>query len=75
MSDETSDPAEPLALLWDAVLSRQPQRIRGAYQALDPAAQSALAAHLQRMASEEGWHPEQQKSARVALDTIRELSA
>ncbi len=75
MTDETSDPDEPLALLWDAVLSRQPQRIQGAYQALDPAAQSALAAHLQRMASEDGWHPEQQKSARVALGAIRDLNA
>lgn len=70
MTLENPDPAEPLALLWDAVLSRQPVRIRTAFQALDPAAQNALSAHLQRMVSEEGWHPEQQKSARIALDVI-----
>ena len=75
MSTETPDSAEPLALLWNAILSRQTRRIQSAFQALDPAAQKALSAHLQRMASEEGWHPEQQKSAQAALDAIRELGA
>lgn len=75
MSLELSDPSEPLALLWDAILSRQIKRIQTAYQLLDPASQNALSAHLQRMASEEGWHPEQQKSALVALEAIQQLNA
>jgi hypothetical protein len=73
MTAEIPDPAEPLALLWDAVLSRQPRSIQAAYLSLAPAAQTALSAHLQRMVSEEGWHPEQQKSAQAALDAIRDL--
>ena len=75
MTLENPDPAEPLALLWDAILSRQPDRIRAAFQALNPAAQSALSAHLERMVSEDGWHPEQQKSAQAALDVIRDPGA
>lgn len=74
MTLETPDPAEPLALLWDAILSRQAVRIQNAYRLLDPASQRALSAHLRRMASEDGWHPEQQKSAQVALEAIQELN-
>jgi hypothetical protein len=73
MTLENPDSAEPLALLWDAILSRQAERIQNVYQLLDPASQSALSAHLRRMASEDGWHPEQVKSAQVALEAIREL--
>ena len=74
MNPESSDPAEPLALLWDAILSRQPKRIRSMYQALDPAARNAICAHLHTMVTEDGWHPEQRSSAQIALDAIRELS-
>ncbi len=73
MNPESSDSAEPLALLWDAILSRQPRRIQSMYQALDPAARKAICAHLRKMATEDGWHPEQRQSAQIALDTIREL--
>lgn len=61
---------EPLEIFWDAILSRQPEQIRGAFTLLDAVARQQLIAHLKRMVSEEGWHPEQRKSAQVALDTI-----
>lgn len=74
MNPESSDSAEPLALLWDAILSRQPGRIRSMYQALDPAARKAIFAHLRKMVTEDGWHPEQRSSAQIALDEIHELA-
>jgi predicted ArsR family transcriptional regulator len=61
---------EPLEIFWDAILSRQPDQIRSAYALLPAAERRKLIAHLQRMVSEEGWHPEQRKSARVALDIL-----
>ena len=67
MTDEVTDPLERF---WDAVLSRQPRRIRAAVRTLDPPARAALIAHLQRMANEEGWHPEQRASAQAALAVI-----
>ncbi len=64
---------EPLALFWDEVLSRQPARIRKAVASLDSATRKELVVHLQRMVSEEGWQPEQRKSAQAALDAISDL--
>ncbi len=68
----TDEPVDPLERFWDAVLSRQPRRIRAAVRTLDPAARTALIAHLQRMSSEDGWHPEQRASAEAALRIILE---
>jgi hypothetical protein len=61
---------DPLEIFWDAILSRQPDQIRAAYMPLGAADRRDLIAHLQRMVSEEGWHPEQRKSAQAALETI-----
>jgi hypothetical protein len=71
--DSSSDPTEPLAILWDALLSREPKRIQRVYNLLDAPARKAITAHLQRMVSEADWHPEQRTSAQAALDAIREL--
>lgn len=59
-----------LAGFWDGLLSREPDKIRAAYQTLDADMQQIVLAHLQRMVNEEGWHPEQRRSAQSALDAL-----
>ena len=61
---------DSLEKLWEEILSRQPDRIRAAYNALTVEDQAAVAAHLKRMASEEGWQPVQIESAQVALHAL-----
>jgi len=73
MDSQASDRSEPLALFWDAVLSRQPERIRAVVAPLDTATRKSVVAHLQRMIDEAGWHPEQRQSAQAALDAIHDL--
>ena len=58
--------------LWDALLSRQPEQVQAAFRSLDPDHQRLIYAHLQRMANEEGWHPEQRLSAQAALEALAE---
>lgn len=67
---EPPDSGDELEEFWDAVLSRQPERVRRACAGLDQAECDALVAHLRRMCSEEGWHPEQRRSARAALEAL-----
>jgi hypothetical protein len=69
MSDTTSDDLEAL---WENLLSRQPDRVRAAFAGLSADERSAVLAHLQRMAEEPGWHPEQRKSAAAALKALEE---
>jgi hypothetical protein len=69
-----NEPIDPLEILWDSLLSREPERVRSAYRELSEAEQTAVAAHLQRMAAEEGWHPEQRASALAALQALAALS-
>lgn len=64
------DMNDDLETLWDGLLSRQPERIRDVYQGLTREEQLAVYAHLQRMATEAGWHPEQVISARKALEAL-----
>jgi hypothetical protein len=71
MSNDSSLFATPEEL-WDALLSRQAELIRAAFASLDQTEQSAALAHLQRMASEAGWHPEQSESALAALAALAE---
>jgi hypothetical protein len=66
-----SDPSEPLAIFWDAILSREPKQILSVFEILDTATRKAVILHLERMASEEGWLDEQRRSAQVALDVVR----
>jgi hypothetical protein len=56
--------------LWDALLSRQAEKVRAAFRSLDDEQQRAAYAHLQRMAREPGWHLEQRLSAQVALEIL-----
>jgi len=59
-----------LDVLWDDLLSRQPERIRAAFASLATPEQQSVLAHLQRMVSETGWQPEQRISARAAIQTL-----
>ena len=61
---------DPLEILWDGLLSREPERIRAAYNGLSQAEQGVVLAHLRRMASEPDWQPEQRLSAQAALDCL-----
>ena len=57
---------------WDALLSRQPERVRAAFAGLDEAERDQVLKHLRRMVGEAGWHPEQKKSARAALKALKD---
>ena len=67
-SSSTSD----LDNLWDFLLSRQPEQVRSAFLSLPENERQLVVAHLQRMASEPGWHPEQVISARAALLALQD---
>ena len=58
--------------IWDQVLSRDPESIQKAFSVLDRIDRRSLTVHLQKMAKESGWQPEQRKSAQIALDAIKE---
>jgi len=60
-----------LETLWDRLLSRNPKLIRAAFFSLNPDEQESIQAHLTRMATESGWHPEQRRSAEAALIAIK----
>lgn len=55
---------------WDGILSRNAERIGSIYANLGEENQRVVLNHLHKMAEEEGWHPEQVKSARFALDVL-----
>jgi len=60
-----------LEKLWDDLLSRQANTIQSAFKSLQPSERRNVKAHLERMASEPGWHPEQRISANAALEAIK----
>lgn len=62
-------PIDPESL-WDQLLSRQATLIQTIFASLDPEQQDVVLAHLTRMATEPGWHSEQQLSARAALQAL-----
>lgn len=55
---------------WDSILSRDATKIREMFTSLDVESQKVVIAHLHKMVTEEGWHPEQVKSASMALKAI-----
>jgi hypothetical protein len=69
------DGLDPLESLWERLLSREPDLVRQAYQGLEEAERRAVSAHLERMASEPGWQPEQRASARAALAALESLTS
>lgn len=64
---------EPLEDLWDGLLSRDGTRILAVFTGLDKESQAQVLHHLQRMAGEQGWHPEQAASARAALAALKDI--
>lgn len=60
--------------IWENLLSREPASVIAAFSTLDKQEQAAVLAHLRKMADEPGWHPEQRKSADVALEELGELN-
>ena len=60
-----------LEVLWNDLLSRQPELVRSAFASLDRASQKLVRIHLERMATEAGWQPEQRDSAKAALKALR----
>jgi hypothetical protein len=59
--------------IWTEILSRQPDRIRAAFQDLNTHEKITVRSHLVRMTSETGWHPEQIKSASIAIEALKDL--
>jgi hypothetical protein len=55
---------------WTEILSREAARIKAAFEALSEDEKVKVSEHLNKMASEEGWHREQVISARAALEAI-----
>ena len=56
--------------IWDGILSRSEDLILGTYNKLTTDAKQYVIEHLNIMVSDEGWHPEQIRSARIALKII-----
>ncbi len=61
-------------IIWEDILSQEPDRVRAAFRSLDAGEQRAVRRHLQKMVSEEGWLEVQQISARAALEAIQTIS-
>ncbi len=57
---------------WEAILSEEPVRILEAWATLIETERSAVYAHLERMAAEEGWTAGQRDSANAALRAIQD---
>lgn len=58
-------------MVWELLLSRNPGWIAAAFESLSAEEKKAVRKHLAKMLSEPGWQPEQQESARAALETIQ----
>jgi hypothetical protein len=56
---------------WDALLSRDPEKIVRTFSTLDLDSQHVVLEHLKKMVSETGWHPEQVISAQAALQALQ----
>jgi hypothetical protein len=65
---------EQLEVLWNDLLSRQPELIRAAFDSLDKPTQKAVFSHLQRMVNEDGWQSEQRASAKAAIRALETQS-
>ncbi len=56
--------------LWEHLLSEDPAQILAVWRDLPPGERAALRAHLNKMATEDGWHPLQKRAAEMALEVI-----
>jgi hypothetical protein len=64
-----------LETFWANLLSGDPEVIRAAWENLDSAEQAAVRAHLESMATEDGWSEPRQLSARAALVALQDTPA
>jgi hypothetical protein len=62
-----------LDALWEQLLSEKTALIRSAWATLDEESRGAVKRHLQIMARDAGWHPNQRSAAAAALQCIEEL--
>ncbi len=69
-SGQSGTQANQLETLWDDLLSRQPERVRAAYASLNVHERKVVLEHIERMAREAGWQPEQRLSAKIALEAL-----
>ncbi len=60
--------------LWADILSREATLVLEAWETLTAEEQQAVRAHLERMATEEGWTQPQRLSALAALRILDSLS-
>ena len=70
MDDEALQGGNELERLWDGLLSREPEQIQLAFSRLTSGEQADVRAHLLRMVTDPGWHPEQRASALAALKSL-----
>ena len=63
-----------IELLWNSLLSREPEKIKSTFHHLNQPERNAVIEHLNRMTAEDDWHPEQKQSALIALQTIRKIT-
>jgi hypothetical protein len=59
-----------LDTLWQHLLSRDAAKVRAAFDLLNHEGKTAVLEHLNRMAEEPNWHPEQRRSAKSALHAL-----
>lgn len=57
--------------LWQHLLSRDAGQVRAAFMLLSHEEKAAVLVHLNRMAEDPNWHPEQRKSATSALIALQ----
>ncbi len=60
--------------LWADLLSGNPERTQRAWSGLTAPERQAVLAHLDRMATADGWHPAQRAAAAAALKILHGLS-
>ena len=63
-----------IGLLWDRLLSREPEKIKSTFHHINQSERNVVIEHLNRMTTEDGWYPEQKKSALIALQIIEKLT-
>ena len=58
--------------LWAGLLSEDPAQILAIWRDLTPDERATIIAHLQKMVTEDGWHPLQKQAAISALTVLIE---
>ena len=59
--------------LWSEILSQDREAINRVFEFLDADASQNIKSHLEKIISEDGWHPSQKASASFALGVINDL--